>query len=185
MNKITNKVIQRLKEKDEDAFHIIFYEYKPKIFYLAYKVTRNYDDAEDCVQEIFLKILKNIHCFDDSKSAFTTWVINVAKRYLYDYVKLRNVHMEKLVLNPLIIYCKGVQNNYDKEVLLSEIEKVIGELSYQVLMLKKGYNYTFQQIAEELNIHPSKAKSLYYEAYKKARAYVLEKEKDYGNKDKK
>ena len=93
--------------------------------------------------------------------------------------------MEKLVLNPLIIYCKGVQNNYDKEVLLSEIEKEIGELSYHVLMLKKGYNYTFQQIAEELNIHPSKAKSLYYEAYKKARAYVLEKEKDYGNKDKK
>lgn len=185
MNKITNNVIQRLKERDEEAFRIIFYEYKSKLFYLAYKVTRNVDDAEDCVQEIFMKILNNIQSFDQSKSAFTTWVINVAKRYLYDFIKLKNAHMEKLIVNPLIIYCKGVENNYDKQVLLAEIEKVIGEESYQVLVLKNGYNLTFAEIAKQLNMSPSKAKTLYYKGYKEARAYVLEKEKDYGKKDKK
>ena len=184
MDKITNKVIQRFKERDEEAFQIIFYEYKNKIFYLAYKATRNVEDAEDCVQEIFMKIINNVHKFDQSKSAFTTWVINVAKRYLYDFIKMKSAHTEKLIINPLIIYCKGVQNNYDTQVLLAEIEKHIGEEAYQVLVLKHGYNLTFAQIAEQLNISPSRAKSLYYKGYKEARAYVLEKERDYGNKDK-
>lgn len=183
MDKITNSVIKRLQEKDEDAFRIIFYEYNTKLFYLAYSITKNVEDAEDCVQEIFLKILNNIKYFDGSKSAFNTWVINIAKRYLFDFVKMKSAHMEKLILNPLVLYCKNVQANYDKEILLSEIEKHIGEENYKILILKKGYNFTFKEISEQLNMHPSKVKTLFYDSYKKARAYVLDKEKDYDKKD--
>lgn len=182
METITESIIQKIKQKDEEAFRIFFNEYKNKLFYICVKEIRDVHDAEDCVQEIFLKILKNIKDFDSSKACFNTWVIMLTKNCITDFMKQRNIMKEKCMLNSLLVYCRGVQNTYDTEILLSEIEQVVGEERYRILTLKRAFNFTFAEIGNQLSIHPSKAKSLYYEGYTIARDYVLEKEKKINGK---
>lgn len=182
MDVITEELIDKIKNKDEEAFRIFFNEYKSRLFYICVKELKNINDAEDCVQEVFLKILKTIHEFDSRKAKFNTWVIMIMKNCIMDFMNRRIIQKEKCVLNSLLVYCRGVKNNYDTEILLSEIEQIIGEQRYKVLTLKRAFNLTFNEIGNELEMHPSKAKTLYYEGYKMAREYITEKEKNINDK---
>lgn len=178
METITEDIILQIKNKDEDAFRQLFYAYRPKLFYIALKELRDKHDAEDCIQEVFLRILKQIKEYDHSKSSFSTWVIMILKNCMNDIKKQRTINGEKYLIDSLTVYSRGVKNNFDLEVLLSEIEQVIGEEKYKVLTLKRGFNLTFLEISEELSIHPSKAKTLYYEGYKEATEYIRGKEQN-------
>lgn len=66
----------------------------------------------------------------------------------------------------------GVSSDIHTNIQLSEIEKAVGEESYQILLLKVGLHMTFDEISRELGETPSKIKRIYYSAYEKAREYV-------------
>ena len=87
METITENIILQIKNKDEDAFRQLFYAYRPKLFYIALKELRDKHDAEDCIQEVFLRILKQIKEYDHSKSSFSTWVIMILKNCMNDIKK--------------------------------------------------------------------------------------------------
>ena len=55
----------------------IFNEYKHKVYRLALSITRNEKDAEDAVQNTFLKIFKNLNYFRN-KSRLSTWIYKIA-----------------------------------------------------------------------------------------------------------
>lgn len=183
MEVVNDSIIERIKNKDEEAFRIFFKVYKPKIFYIAYKELQNKHDAEDCVQEVFLKILKNINNYNKSMACLNTWVIMMTRNCIMDIRKTRKINEERCIVDPLLVYCRGIKNNYDIEVLLSEIEQLIGEEKYRVLTLKNAFNLSFTEIGETLKIHPSKAKYLFYEGYKLAKEYINEKEKKINEKE--
>ena len=184
MESITEGVIQRIKNKDEEAFKQLFYAYRPKLFYIALKELRDKHDAEDCIQEIFLRVLKQINDFNSSKSSFSTWIIMIAKNCMNDIKKKRSLTNEKCIVDALTVYNRGVKNNYDFEILLSEIEQVIGEERYRVLVLKTAFKLSFLDISKEFDIHPSKAKALYYEGFRMAKEYVDKKEGEINGKKK-
>lgn len=167
-------LVKRVLERDEEAFKTLFYVYRNRIFYIAYKMTGSKFDAEDCVQEIFLKMLENLAQYDPSVSSFTTWLVTLSKNYVLDYVRLKRIHEGKCFINSAIVYCKCVDNNFERVVLLSEVENVIGEYDYQILLFKIGFDMTFMEIARLLGISPSKAKRFYYNAYDAAKNYVRE-----------
>lgn len=127
MEKVTKTVIQKLKKGDELSFFTVFYTYRDKIYYLALKMTRNKNDAEDCVQEIFLKLLNNIDKFDSKKASFGTWLITIAKNHIIDYMKLKKIHEDKVFLNPLLVDSTCIESKADEKVLLTEIEQIVGE----------------------------------------------------------
>jgi len=55
----------------------IFHKYKHKIYRLALSMTKNTNEAEDVVQDVFLKIIKNIDTFK-GKSSLSTWIYRIA-----------------------------------------------------------------------------------------------------------
>ena len=177
-------LVKRILERDEEAFKTLFYIYRSRIFYIAYKMTGSKFDADDCVQEIFLKVLETLTSYDPNISSFTTWIVTLAKNYILDYMKLKKIRDKKCVLDPNVVYCKCVDNNFEHAVLLSEVESIVGEYDYQILLFKVAFNMTFMEIARLLEISPSKAKRFYYNAYDAAkndvreRGYEVEDEKD-------
>lgn len=55
----------------------VFQEYKNKIYRLAISLVRNDRDAEDVLQNTFIKIIKNIHNFRN-QSSLSTWIYRIA-----------------------------------------------------------------------------------------------------------
>lgn len=56
-----HELLDRLKTKDQQAFSEIYTRYWDKLFFLASKKTRNMEDAEEIVQDIFVYLWNNSH----------------------------------------------------------------------------------------------------------------------------
>ncbi len=65
--------IQRLKDKDPEAFSQLVRAYQDKIYNLAMRLTRNPEDAEEVLQESLLSIFNKIHTFQE-RSRLSTWI---------------------------------------------------------------------------------------------------------------
>lgn len=60
MKLISRITAEKLKEGDELAFEEIFYAYRNIVYFECLKKMRNPQDANDCVQEIFIKLVEKL-----------------------------------------------------------------------------------------------------------------------------
>lgn len=60
-----------------DAFSELFGHYSNRLYRRAYRITRNREDAEDVVQEAFLRAYSNLHQFE-GRSMFSSWLMRIA-----------------------------------------------------------------------------------------------------------
>ena len=77
-----------LNTGDKNKFESIYNIHKNALFYHALKIVKNESDAEDVLQEAFIKIAKNINAIDDIKSKETiSFLIVITKNTSYDYMR--------------------------------------------------------------------------------------------------
>ena len=71
------KLIEQAQSGDFDAFNRLIEAHKDKIFRLALKLSGNKEDAEDILQDTFLKAVDNIDKFR-MEASFGTWLYTIA-----------------------------------------------------------------------------------------------------------
>jgi RNA polymerase sigma-70 factor (ECF subfamily) len=69
-------VVSRAKTRSEAAFEQLVDQYERRAFRLAWKITRNHEDAEDVVQNAFVKAFQNLPDFRGD-SRFYTWLVRI------------------------------------------------------------------------------------------------------------
>ncbi|VAX15894.1 RNA polymerase sigma factor RpoE [hydrothermal vent metagenome] len=69
-------LIKRAGQGDEEAFKELFEKHQTFVWNVSYRMTYDFDDAEDIAQEVFIKVWKNISKFRGS-SRFSTWVYRI------------------------------------------------------------------------------------------------------------
>ena len=92
MKKISQKTIQKFKEGDKDSFEDIFYYYKDKVYHFAYHYVKDHDDADDCVQEVFIKLVNSIETYDEVSAQFETWFYLLSKRVILNFLRTQSRH---------------------------------------------------------------------------------------------
>jgi len=70
-------LVAKAKQGDTASFSVLLRRYEGKIFRLAMNITQNREDAEDVVQEAFLKAYGNLAQFQE-QSKFYTWLVRIA-----------------------------------------------------------------------------------------------------------
>jgi RNA polymerase sigma-70 factor (ECF subfamily) len=70
-------LIQRSKAGDQIAFGEIFEQYKNLVYKTAYLMLDNPHEAEDALQEIFVKVYRSLDKYQPSKAAFSTWLYRI------------------------------------------------------------------------------------------------------------
>ena len=78
-------LIEKLKQKDEEAFEIIYNEYSNLIYYIAFSIVKNKEDAEEVVQDTFLNMLKSIETYSGNNK-FKQWLMQIARNLSYNKV---------------------------------------------------------------------------------------------------
>ncbi|OYW10119.1 MAG: RNA polymerase subunit sigma-24 [Acidobacteriia bacterium 12-62-4] len=87
-------LVERARQGDDAAFSALVNRYNRKIFRLAKNITQNDEDAEDVLQDAFLKAYTHLDSFHgDSK--FYTWVVRIAVNEAL--MKLRKRRSDKTV----------------------------------------------------------------------------------------
>ena len=79
-------LVARARGGDTTAFECLLAEARPRALSVAMKVVHNPDDAEDAVQDAFLKAWRNLHRFE-GRSAFSTWIHRIVMNSSLDLLR--------------------------------------------------------------------------------------------------
>jgi RNA polymerase sigma-70 factor (ECF subfamily) len=88
------QLVRRAKRGDVQAFEELVRRYDRNVFRIAQHITQNREDAEDVVQEAFLKAYRNLAKFQE-QSKFYTWLVRIAVNEAL--MKLRRRRPERMV----------------------------------------------------------------------------------------
>ena len=69
--------VARVRAGDPDAFRVLVERHSRSVFRLAFRMTGNEQDAEDLVQETFLRAYRQLGRFDGA-AGFSTWLYRIA-----------------------------------------------------------------------------------------------------------
>ena len=84
-------LIERCKRGDLSAFNELVLRYEKQVYNLAYRLTGNYDDANDVASDTFLRVFNSIGKFRGD-SAFSTWLYRIVTNVYLDARKRRTAH---------------------------------------------------------------------------------------------
>src|SRR5438445_3761480 len=73
---------------DRDAFRVLVERHSRSVFRLAFRMTGNEHDAEDVVQETFLKAYRKLDAFEE-RAQFGSWLHRIAANCAYDLLRAR------------------------------------------------------------------------------------------------
>lgn len=98
--KVTDvELIERFRKGSVEAFEELVARYETKVFNLALRFTRNQEDAEEVLQDVFSTIYKKVEGFQ-GKSAFSSWlyriIVNAAFMKLRKRKQQQSVSLEDL-----------------------------------------------------------------------------------------
>ncbi len=91
--------VAKARAGDADAFGALVERHGRALFRLAFRMTGNQQDAEDVVQESFLRAYRQLSRFDE-RATFGTWLYRIASNYSLDLVRSRKRRLEHMVPSP-------------------------------------------------------------------------------------
>jgi RNA polymerase sigma-70 factor, ECF subfamily len=80
--------VARARGGDSEAFRLLVERHSRSVYKVAYRVTGNADDAEDVVQETFLKAYRQLDRFEE-RASFGTWLHRIAWNCSVDLLRSR------------------------------------------------------------------------------------------------
>jgi RNA polymerase sigma-70 factor (ECF subfamily) len=80
--------VAKARAGDEDAFRVLVERHSRSIYRLAYRMTGRPEDAEDVVQEAFVRAYRQLSRFE-ARSNFATWLYRIAFNCAIDYMRAR------------------------------------------------------------------------------------------------
>jgi len=100
-----DNIIVLAKEGNEGAFHQLYEKYREKIYLSAFRYARSKEDAEDIMQETFIKAFKNIHQLESLEElVFAAWLQTICSRTALNHLKRKKRrsedNMEAIGMNP-------------------------------------------------------------------------------------
>ena len=149
-----SSVVEKCKANDRAAQLQLYRKYCDGMFIVAMRFVKNADDAEDVLQESFIKAFQKIHQFKGDVT-FGAWLKRIVVNKSIDFLKLKK---EKISLNEDNMHVVVEDDNWNVSSTISIEQYAIDELQdkykYVVLMfLVEGYDH--QEIAQVLNISES------------------------------
>jgi len=151
-----DELISRLKQHDKEAFNLLFHMYAEKIFKFSLTFFNSESEAEEIVQEVFLKIWLKRETITDPNT-FNAFIYTIAKNLIFNNLK-RNVYRKKYE-SYMYSRVDDSLNSTENEVLHEEtkqrITKAIDALPKQrrkVFLLSRRDGLKNKEIAEKLTI---------------------------------
>jgi RNA polymerase sigma factor (sigma-70 family) len=149
---------------DQKAYQVLFDEYKQSIFHIIVKIVHNNEEAQDLVQETFIKAFGSLKSYNPSYR-FTTWLYKIAANSSIDYIRKKKIQTFSLdqpletrngrveVEVPDMTY-HPEKDLTDKRKRMS-IADAIGSLPEkykQVIVMRHQEDKSYEQIAQILHV---------------------------------
>jgi RNA polymerase sigma-70 factor (ECF subfamily) len=163
-------LIKRLKSTrhKEEAFRELLDLYQERLYWHIRKIVVRHEDADDVLQNTFLRVFKGINGFK-AESSLHTWMYRIAYNESIRFLE-KNRQKDLSLLDPSE-YREALteDDHFDGDEIKLKLHQVISELSekqQRVFQMKYFDDLSFRQISELLDISENTLKSAYYAAVK-------------------
>lgn len=177
---MTNEIelIDALQSKDEKeaAFRSLVSQYKERLYWQIRKIVLDHDDADDVLQNTFIKIFRNIDSFN-SDSKLYTWMYRIATNEAITFInkkaKRGNTTIEAVKERAIANLTTDVY--FEGDAIQLQLQRAIATLPQQqqlIFSMKYFEDHTYEELSEILDITVGGLKSSYHLAVKKIKAYI-------------
>lgn len=167
-------VIKLAQEGNREAMRLLFEENKKRIFSLAYQYAKNAEDAEDILQETFIKAYRSLRRFNiQDGNSFAPWLCRIGINCSLDYLRRNKTKKEKdIIVNNIeniTRYDAGSnpENTHTQREIREKIDQILNKLSGKqrtIFILKHYQQLTTREIAEYLNCSEGSVKRQLFRA---------------------
>jgi RNA polymerase sigma-70 factor, ECF subfamily len=166
------EVIIQAQGGDLGAFRKIVDAHQQFIFRVAYRLVQNTSDAEDIVQETFIRLWKNLHRYKP-EIKLTTWLYKIVTNLSLDELKARRRNDQRniSISEDMLLFEK---TGADVELLEEEFKNVLVKISAEltpkqraVYLLRDTEQLSVEEVAVILDLSADVIKSNLYYARKK------------------
>lgn len=166
-----NELINKYLRGDKTSLDELIKKYMKPVYGFVYHYVGNPSESEDIIQEVFVRVWKNIKKFNKEKN-FKTWIFTIAKNASIDYLRKKklivfsqfeNEEGENMLTETLADPTPLPHEIFDKKNLSEIVMSAIRTLSVKnqtVLVLHYTEDFTFQEISDILNesVHTIKSR---------------------------
>jgi RNA polymerase sigma-70 factor (ECF subfamily) len=155
-----DEIIKRCLSGEIDAFRYLVEKYQIRIINTCFKYTKNFVDAEDVAQEVFLRAYDNLNNFKfDSK--FYSWLYRIAVNTSLNYINSKEKRKEKETISDesCLINSNTSSDNpsdyYQMLDLIGKVEPLFDNLPVdlkKLLELYEIYDYSYEEISKKLSV---------------------------------
>ena len=164
---------------DSDSFRALVEEHSPMVFRLAHRMTGNASDAEDVVQETFLKAHRSLGGFDE-RARFGTWIYRIAVNAAIDLIRRRGRPTASRRTGdddpPIVETLASSDPLPDRLAMSGQIQRDVAAALTQLspreraaFVLRHMEGMPIERIAEVLKIGPNAVKQTVFRAVQKLR----------------
>ncbi|MEK3885323.1 RNA polymerase sigma factor SigW [Paenibacillus sp. PL2-23] len=164
MNVLENRLARLALKGDQQAFAELVDLYQDKLYHMAYRMLSNRQEAEDVVQDTFLRVYKNLDRFDETLK-FSTWIYRIATNLCIDRLRKRkptySLDAESQEYEGLDGYSMIPSDNKtpETELILSDTQRIIHQAmeslppKYKtVMMLRYIQDLSLQEVGDILGM---------------------------------
>lgn len=168
----------RFKEGDDSAFEKLFAKYKKPLLNTVYRFIGNRSEAEDIIQDVFLKVYQARNSYKPT-AKFSTWLYRIVRNSCFNWYRhhrtIRFLSLDKPLRSPDNEFLREIAapSKNDPDVLLKEKElkkqvqsalQSLPEKQKMAIILRGYEKKTYEEIAGIMDCSVSAVKSLIFRA---------------------
>ncbi|MEO0483565.1 MAG: sigma-70 family RNA polymerase sigma factor [Planctomycetota bacterium] len=152
-------LMRRVASGDESAVGDLYDRFGSLVYRMAYQAMPTAADADDAVQEVFVRLWKTAERYDETKAALVTWVMLLTRRHLVDKLRRTRARVRAGTLDEaqagsdpsaLIGSTEGMERSERFAALMERVAQ-LPELQRTVITRAYLGGQTLRQIGEELD----------------------------------
>ncbi len=172
--------VAQARAGDSGAFRLLVERHSRNLFRLAFRMTGHQQDAEDVVQETFLRAYKQLARFDE-RASFGTWLYRIAANCSLDMIRARKRRSEREPAaeegagDPMQLLADEAPTP-DRLAMSGEVERKVSavlndlsEMERTAFVLRHYEGLCIEDISRTLGVQPNAAKHSIFRAVQKLR----------------
>ena len=160
----------------EAAFKNLITHYKQRLYWHIRKIALNHDDADDILQNTFIKIFKNIHTFNEESKLYT-WMYRIATNEAITFInkraKNKQVDISELQYKMAEqLHEDDLYSGDDIQLILQKAIATLPQKQQLVFNMKYFDELKYDEMSEILETSVGALKASYFHAVKKIEEYI-------------
>lgn len=172
-----SELIEMLREPRtrREGFAVLVKQYSEKLYWKVRRIVLSHEDANDVLQNVFIKVWSNLQNFQ-GKSSLSTWLYRIAINESLDFLRKQKLADKVSADEDVSVASRLMSDEYfdgdEVQARLQEAVARLPEVQRMVFNLKYFEEMKYSEISQILNTSEGALKASYHLAVKKITEYL-------------